>query len=114
MRLLIVEDEPRTALAIEEIAIAAGFEIAGIATNSSEALELGPEADVAIIDARLGDGLTGPSIARALFAGFGLGVAYLTADPDIVKDVNGQVAISPERVREALCLAARNARERTL
>ncbi len=118
MRLLIVEDEPIIALAIEEVAIAAGFEIAGIATNTSEALELGPEADVAIIDVRLGDGLTGPSIARALFAGFGLGVAYLTANPDLVEDADGHVVItkpaSAERIKEALSMAARGAREQTL
>jgi DNA-binding response OmpR family regulator len=114
MRLLIVEKEPALALSIEGIAIAEGFEIAGIATNPSEAIELGPEADAAIIDVRLGDGLTGPSIARALFAGFGLGVAYLTAEPDIVEETEGRVAISPERIREALSLAAKSARERML
>lgn len=69
MRLLIVEDEPGIALAIEDIAIDAGLEIAGVARNMPEALELAPEADIAIIDIRLGDGLTGPSVARALFSG---------------------------------------------
>ncbi|UIY26770.1 hypothetical protein LZK76_30825 (plasmid) [Rhizobium leguminosarum] len=67
MRLLMVEDEPGIALVIEDVAIDAGFEITGIAGNMSEALEFGSEADIAIIDVRLGDGLTGPSIARALF-----------------------------------------------
>jgi hypothetical protein len=114
MRLLIVEKEPALALAIEGIAIAEGFEIAGIATNTSEAIELGPEADAAIIDVRLGDGLTGPSIARALFAGFGLGVAYLFADPDIFEDAKGGAPISPERIRKALSLAAKSAREQML
>jgi DNA-binding response OmpR family regulator len=114
MRLLIVEKEPALALAIEGIAIAEGFEIAGIATNTSEAIELRPEADAAIIDVRLGDGLTGPSIARALFAGFGLGVAYLCADPDIFEDAKGGAPISPERIRKALSLAAKSAREQML
>ncbi len=114
MRLLIVEKEPALALAIEGIAIPEGFEIAGIATNTSEAIELGPEADAAIIDVRLGDGLTGPSIARALFAGFGLSVAYLSADPDIFEDAKGGGPISPERIRKALSLAAKSAREQML
>jgi DNA-binding NarL/FixJ family response regulator len=118
MRLLIVEDEPGIALAIEDVAIAAGFEIAGIATNMSEAVELGPEADVALVDVRLGDGLTGPSIARALFAGFGLGVAYFTANPDLIEQTDGRPVISkpasPETIGEALSLAARNAREQML
>jgi len=118
MRLLIVEDEPGIALAIEDVALAAGFEISGMATNLPEALELGPEADIAIIDVRLGDGLTGPSIARALFARFGLGVVYLTANPDLIEDRGEDPVlakpVSPEKVMEALSMAARSVRERRL
>ncbi|WP_246790455.1 hypothetical protein [Rhizobium leguminosarum] len=73
MRLLIVEDEPGIALVIEDVAIDAGFETTGIAGNMSEALELGSEADITSPYVRLGDGLTGPSIARALFSGSDLG-----------------------------------------
>lgn len=118
MRVLIVEDEPAVALAIEDIAIARGFEIAGIATNMSEALNLGPEADIAVIDVRLGDGLTGPSIARALYAGFGLGVVYLTGNPDFIEQVEDQPVVmkpaSPDTIARALSLAAKSARTRTL
>ncbi|NNU48948.1 response regulator [Rhizobium sp. WYCCWR 11279] len=103
MRLLIVEDEPGIALVIEDVAIDAGFEIIGIAGNMSEALELGSEADIAIIDVRLGDGLTGPSIARALFSGFGL-----------IENPEGRAVVtkpaSPERIVDALSMAAKNAR----
>ncbi len=116
MRVLIVEDEPGIALAIEDVAITTGFDIAGIATNLSEALNLAPEADIAIIDVRLGDGLTGPSIARALYAGFGLGVVYLTGNPDLIDQLGEHPAISkpasPEAIRRALSLAAKSARER--
>ncbi|MEY9380489.1 response regulator [Rhizobium leguminosarum] len=117
MRLLIVEDEPGIALVIEDVAIAAGFEITGIAGNISEALELGSEADIAIIDVRLGDGLTGPSIARALFSGFGLGVVYFTVTPSLIENTEGRAVVaepaSPERIVDALSMAAKNARAGT-
>ncbi|MBY4612602.1 response regulator [Rhizobium leguminosarum bv. viciae] len=114
MRLLIVEDEPSIALVIEDVAIDAGFEITGIAGNMSEALELGSEADIAIIDVRLGDGLTGPSIARALFSGFGLGVVYFTVNPGLIVSSEGRAKpASPERIVDALSIAAKNARAGT-
>jgi len=117
MRLLIVEDELGIAVAIEDVAIDAGFEIAGIAGHKSEALELGSVADIAIIDVRLGDGLTGPSIARALFSGFGLGVVYFTVNPGLIENPKGRPAVSkptcPERIADALSMAAKNARART-
>lgn len=46
---------PGNCSGVEEVAIDVGFEITGIATNMSEALELGPEADISIIDVRLRD-----------------------------------------------------------
>ena len=117
MRLLIVEDEPEIALMIEDVAVGAGFEITGIAGNKSEALELGSEADIAIIDVRLGDGITGPSIARAIFSGFGLGVAYFTVAPSLIENPEGRAVVtipeSPERIVDALSMAVRNARPGT-
>ncbi|NNU63786.1 response regulator [Rhizobium sp. WYCCWR 11152] len=118
MRLLIVEDEPGIALVIEDVAIDAGFEIIGIAGNMSEALEVGSEADIAIIDVRLGDGLTGPSIARALFSRFGLGVVYFTVNPGLIESPEGRAVVtkraSPERIVDALSMAAKNARTHRL
>lgn len=117
MRLLIVEEDLGIALVIEEVATDAGFEIAGIAANMSEALELGPEADISIIDVRLGDGLTGPSIARALISRFGLGVVYFTVNPGLIKEPKGRPVVtkpaSAERIVDALSMAAKNARART-
>jgi len=113
MRLLIVEDEPGIALVIEGVAIDAGFEITGTAGNMSEALELGSAADIAIIDVRLGDGITGPSIARALFSEFGLGVVYFTVNPGLIEEEGRAVVTkpaSPERIVDALSMAAKNAR----
>ncbi|MDI5929512.1 response regulator [Rhizobium leguminosarum] len=117
MHLLIVEDEPGIALVIEGVAIDAGFEITGIAGNMSEALALGSAADIAIIDVRLGDGITGPSIARALFSEFGLGVVYFTVNPGLIENQEGRAVVakpaSPERIVDALSMAAKNARART-
>jgi DNA-binding NarL/FixJ family response regulator len=113
MRLLIVENEPGIALVIEDVAIDAGFQITGIAGNMSEALELGSAADIAIIDVRLGDGITGPSIARALFSKFGLGVVYFTVNPGLTDPEGRAVATKParpERIVDALSMAAKNAR----
>ncbi|MBY4593284.1 MULTISPECIES: response regulator [Rhizobium] len=114
MRLLIVEDEPGIALVIKDVAIDAGFEVTGIAGNMSEALELGFEADIAIIDVRLGDGITGPSIARALFSGFGLGAVYFAVKPGLIENLEGRAVVtkpaSPERIVDALWMAAKNAR----
>ncbi|NKQ89755.1 response regulator [Rhizobium ruizarguesonis] len=117
MRLLIVENEPGIALVIEDVAIDAGFQITGIAGNMSEALELGSAADIAIIDVRLGDGITGPSIARALFSKFRLGVVYFTVNPGLTKDPEGRADATkparPERIVDALSMASKNARART-
>jgi DNA-binding response OmpR family regulator len=96
MRVLIVEDEPAMALMVEDIAIAEGFEIAGIARNMAEAMELATETDIAILDVRLTDGLTGPDIARQLVKGFGIGIVYLTGNPDLIAERDGiHVVVKP-------------------
>jgi len=84
VRVLIVEDEPDVALLIEDIALAEGFEVIGIATKTTEAMELARETDLAVVDVRLSDGLSGPKIARALATGFNVGVVFLTGSPELV------------------------------
>jgi response regulator of citrate/malate metabolism len=96
MRVLIVEDEPAVALMVEDIAMAEGFAIAGIARNMAEAMELAPEADIAILDVRLADGLTGPEIAKQLVERFEIGIVYLTGNPDLVAGQDGiHVVVKP-------------------
>jgi DNA-binding response OmpR family regulator len=118
MRVLIVEDEPAIAQDIEEIALAEGFAIAGLAGNAREAMELAPETDIAILDVRLADGLTGPEIAKELINGFGIGVVYLTGNPDLVAGKDGVDVVTkplnPKKVIDGLRLAAawRNERMR--
>jgi len=117
MRVLIVEDEPAIAQDIEAIALSEGFAIAGIATNAREAMELAPEADVAILDVRLTDGLTGPEIAKELVYRFRIGVVYLTGNPDLLADQNvvNVVAKPPDKqkVIQGLRMAAAWRREQT-
>ncbi|MFK0332952.1 response regulator [Rhizobium sp. NPDC090275] len=96
MRVLIVEDEPAFALTVEDIAIAEGFEIAGIARNTAEAMELARETDIAVLDVRLADGLTGPDIAAQLAERFDVGIVYLTGNPDLISDKEGvHVVVKP-------------------
>ena len=117
MRVLIVEDEPTIAQDIENIALAEGFAVAGLARNAREAIELAPETDIAVLDIRLADGLTGPEIAKELINRFGIGVIYLTGNPDLVvdKDVIDVVCkpLNPQRVVDGLRLAAAWRKERT-
>ena len=68
-RILIVEDEPMLAYALEETLVDAGFEIAGVAGRLAQALAIiqGDDCDAAIIDANLANVSAGP-VALALGA----------------------------------------------
>ena len=68
-RILVVEDEPMIAYALEETLVEAGFEIAGVAGRLDQALkiiDLG-DCDGAIIDANLA-GVSAAPVASALLA----------------------------------------------
>lgn len=110
MRVLIVEDEPDVALFIEDIALVEGFEVVGIATRTTEAMELAHETDLAIVDVRLSDGLSGPKIARALATGFDIGVVFLTGNPELVAGLPGVQIVDKHEgaagIAKALRLAA--------
>ena len=68
-RVLIVEDEPTIAFALEELCVDAGFEVVGVAGKLDKALALIGSAvfDVAIIDANLA-GVSASPAASALTA----------------------------------------------
>jgi DNA-binding response OmpR family regulator len=68
-RILIVEDEPMLAYALEELLIEAGFEIAGVAGRLETALAIigDRDCDAAIVDANLAGVSAGPA-ASALTA----------------------------------------------
>jgi DNA-binding LytR/AlgR family response regulator len=47
---------------------------------------LAHEADLAFVDVRLADGLSGPRIAQKLNKGFGVAVVYLTGNPKLIAE----------------------------
>lgn len=111
MRVLVVEDEPEMFLEIETAILQEGGEVIGVATTQAEALELAPDADIALVDIHLGDGMTGPVIAKSLVDGFGIGVVYVTNNARSVKRNNDAIGllekpVTREAVRRALQLAA--------
>ena len=68
-RILVVEDEPMLAYALEETLVEAGFEIAGVAGRLDQALKIVErgDCDAAIIDANLA-GVSAAPVASALLA----------------------------------------------
>lgn len=111
MRVLVVEDEPGMFLEIEDAVLQEGGEVIGIATTQAEAIELAPFADIALVDVHLGDGMTGPAIAKSLVNGFGIGVVYMTSNGGALEgrsDAIGLVEkpVTREAVRRAIHLAA--------
>jgi DNA-binding NarL/FixJ family response regulator len=64
-RILIVEDEPMLAYALEELLVEAGFEIAGVAGRLETALAIieTSNCDAAIVDANLAGVSAGPALS---------------------------------------------------
>src|SRR4051812_31414556 len=86
--ILIVEDEAIIAMGYEAIAMEAGYNVTAIAHNTSSAFEeaQAQKPDVALVDIRLTDGLTGNEIAL----GF---VRTTTSSP-----LSSSLAMSPNSV----------------
>lgn len=80
-RILVVEDEIFVAAEIESVVEELGFRPVGIAGDSTTALRLAQEADVALVDLNLLDGPTGPSLGRVLAEKYGVTVLFMTANP---------------------------------
>lgn len=111
MKVLVVEDEAIIAWDIEAIVLEAGYNVVGLARTTEEALSLAPQADVALVDVRLADGMTGPDIAQALVEKHGLAVVFMTGNPEsVIGSLRGALGVmskphSPEKVMDALRLA---------
>src|SRR5476649_485221 len=82
LKVLIAEDDLMIADMAEEILVANGYEVCGIARTVAEAVALGQrhKPDLAVIDLRLADGGIGTDIATQL-SGLGrLGVLYASGN----------------------------------
>ncbi|WP_337267184.1 response regulator [Oryzifoliimicrobium ureilyticus] len=93
-RVLIVEDEFLIALDLEATVQNMGLEVAGLASNMPQALDLAPIADVALVDVNLSDGATGPEIGRKLAETYGVTVVFMTGNPEVIVDgVEGAIGV---------------------
>ncbi|WP_280637054.1 MULTISPECIES: response regulator [unclassified Rhizobium] len=111
MNILIVEDELLIALDLESIVEDLGHTVIGPARTLDEALELAEQAEVALVDVQLADGVTGPAIAERLSSEHGVTVVFVTGNPEMVRNSRSAVGVVskphwPEKVSEALDYAA--------
>lgn len=91
---LIIEDEIFVALDLERILTDAGYEVAGIAADSEQALAAAPSCNFAFVDINLRDGATGPLIAQQIARDYGVKVVFVTANPsqiDVPSEALGYV-----------------------
>jgi two-component system, response regulator PdtaR len=89
---LIVEDQPMTAVALTMIVSDAGCEVVGTAIDATGALNKarGTHVDLAFVDVNLTDGISGPDVARDLIQEHGASVIFITANPEQVPaNMNG-------------------------
>lgn len=109
-RVLVVEDEIFVAVEIESVVMELGHRPVGIASDLATALSLSQDAELALVDLNLRDGLTGPAIGRAL-AQNGVTVLFMTANPaQIAGGVPGTLGVLPkpvsdEELRDAVSFA---------
>jgi DNA-binding response OmpR family regulator len=82
LKVLIAEDDLMIADMVEEILVAHGYEVCGIARTVADAVALGRrhKPDLAIIDLRLADGELGTEIVAQLGIHARLGVLYATGN----------------------------------
>lgn len=82
LKVLIAEDELLIADLLEEMLIASGYEVCGIARTVDQAVVLAEQhkPDLAILDVRLARGGRGPEIARRLSSREMIGILYATGD----------------------------------
>ncbi|MBB4576515.1 response regulator [Rhizobium lentis] len=115
-RVLIVEDEFLIALDLGATVEGMGMQVAGLANDREQALQLAPSADIAFVDVNLADGPTGPELGRRLAEEYDIAVVFMTGNPETVADgVKGAVGVVQKPVMPSVVeqlvkyLAARRA-----
>ncbi len=99
VRTMIVEDEIFIALDLEDAVEGIGHKCVGIAGDSRTALQLAPEADLALVDLNLSDGPTGKALGRRLAEEFGITVLFITANPaQLQGGIPGTLGVLPKPV----------------
>jgi DNA-binding response OmpR family regulator len=95
LRLLLVEDEPFSALDLQILSEAAGHEVVGVADTLETALTMAGETrpDAALVDINLRDGFSGVRVSKAL-SGSAVAVGFVTGNAEqIPADFAGAVAV---------------------
>ena len=105
MKILIIEDEPFIALDLETAVQAQAHQVVGVADSLQSALTLARTraVDGALIDLRLRDGFTGPTIAETLKAEFGMPFAFITGNVEqLPEHRHGAVAVVEKPLPRAI------------
>jgi DNA-binding response OmpR family regulator len=107
-RILIVEDDPILAFALEELLVEAGFEIAGVATRLEKALAIIKSGvyDAAVLDANLAGASAGPAVLALAARGLPFLILSGYSRDQLSSAFSGALCLqkpcSPDRLIEAL------------
>lgn len=101
MRVLICEDNALIAMSLEDLVEHLGHDTAGTVSSAEEALRAARTArpDLALLDLRLADGVTGPELVGA-FAEQGIGCIVISGQVEEVSDRDGIFEIFRKPVNE--------------
>jgi DNA-binding response OmpR family regulator len=117
LKVLIVDDDFMVADCLEEILLAAGYEVCGIAGGVADALMLDNrhEPDLAVIDFHLQDDEYGTEVGAALCERRTIGVLYVSgnADDPRLHDAKGTACIAKPYSASSIVAALRMVSERT-
>lgn len=87
MRIIVVEDEAAVSEDISGVLINEGHSVVGIADSGSSAIRMGSAgADLALIDLRLRDGMTGGTVARRLLDLYGTPSVFVSGNIQHCRD----------------------------
>lgn len=107
MRILIVEDDALIALSIEDILLAAGHTVVGLAPSKIQASRLARQTqpDLALIDLRLADGMTGIDLVQDFDRSRLASIIISALPPEIDTAVAGHAFIAKPFTSEMLLSA---------